>query len=78
MKFKLENLTKSFVIQYNQDEDTTIQTVHIPSSKGLLVDDEPNDMSIVLYYKASTRTFSIDLDDYSSSPQKESQGHDDT
>ncbi|CAH1432991.1 unnamed protein product [Lactuca virosa] len=55
-----------------------MQTVDIPSSEGLIVDDEPNDMSIVLYSKASTRTFSIDLDDYSPSPQKESQDKDDT
>ncbi|CAI9278366.1 unnamed protein product [Lactuca saligna] len=55
-----------------------MQTIDIPSNEGLIVDDEPNDMSTVLESKASTMTFNIDLDDYSPSPQKESQEHDDT
>ncbi|CAI9303672.1 unnamed protein product [Lactuca saligna] len=55
-----------------------MQTVDIPSNEGLIVDDEPHNMSIVLYSKPSTMTFSIDLDDYSPSPQKLSQEHDDT
>ncbi|CAI9301105.1 unnamed protein product [Lactuca saligna] len=54
-----------------------MQTVHIPSSEGLIVDDEPDDMSIFINSKPSTRTFSIDLDDYSHSHQKETQEHDD-
>ncbi|CAH1415951.1 unnamed protein product [Lactuca virosa] len=77
-KFELEDLPKSFPVQYNQDKDTPMQMVDIASSEGLIVDDEPHDMSIVLYSKPSTRTFNIDLDDYSPSPQKESQEHDDT
>ncbi|CAH1451719.1 unnamed protein product [Lactuca virosa] len=76
-KSELEDLPKSFPVQDNQDEDTPMQTVDIPSSEGLIVDDEPHDMSIVLYSKPSTRTFNIDLNDYSPSPHKESQEHDD-
>ncbi|CAH1444253.1 unnamed protein product [Lactuca virosa] len=53
-----------------------MQMVDIPSNEGLIVDDEPNYMSIALYSKASTRTLNIDLDDYSPSPKKESQEHD--
>ncbi|CAI9279870.1 unnamed protein product [Lactuca saligna] len=53
-----------------------MQKIVIPSTEGLIVDDEPNDMSIFLYSKASTKTFNIDLDDYSPSPQKESQEND--
>ncbi|CAI9278324.1 unnamed protein product [Lactuca saligna] len=43
-QFQLQNLTNSSAVQDNQDEDTTIQTVHIPSSEGLIFDDELNDM----------------------------------
>ncbi|CAI9286877.1 unnamed protein product [Lactuca saligna] len=45
---ELEDLTKSSPLQDNQDDDTSMQTVDIPSSEGVIVDDEPNDMSIVL------------------------------
>ncbi|CAH1416766.1 unnamed protein product [Lactuca virosa] len=75
-QFEIEDLTKSSLVQDNQDEDTHMQTVDIPSRGGLIVDDEPNDMSIVLKSKASTRTLSIDLDDYSPSPQNDSQEND--
>ncbi|CAH1427027.1 unnamed protein product [Lactuca virosa] len=74
---ELEDLTQSTPVQHNQDDDTPIQTVDIPSSEGLIVDNEPNDMSIVLYSKTYTMTFNIDLDDYSPSTQKESQENDD-
>ncbi|CAH1413457.1 unnamed protein product [Lactuca virosa] len=50
-----------------------MQTVYLPSNEGMIVDDEPNHMSIVLYSKESNKTFNIHLDDYSPSPQKESQ-----
>lgn len=51
--------------------------VDIPSSEGMIVDDEPNDVSIVLYSNTSTRTFSIDLDDFSPQTPKQSQEKDD-
>ncbi|CAH1422976.1 unnamed protein product [Lactuca virosa] len=73
-----EDLPKSSPVEDNQDEDTSMQTVDIPTSEGLVVDDEPHDMSIVLYSNAPTRTFSIDLDDYSPPTPKESQEKDDT
>ncbi|CAH1420792.1 unnamed protein product [Lactuca virosa] len=53
-----------------------MRRVDIPSSEGLIVDDETNDVSIVLYSNASTRTFSIDLDDYSPPIPRESQEKD--
>ncbi|CAH1417171.1 unnamed protein product [Lactuca virosa] len=77
-QYEHEDLPKSSPVQDNQDEDTPMQTVDIPLCEGLIVDDKPNDTSVVLYSKASTRTFSNDLDNYSPSPQKESQEHDDT
>ncbi|CAI9283899.1 unnamed protein product [Lactuca saligna] len=63
-------------VQDNHDEDTPMQTVDIPSGEGLIVDDETNDMSIVLYSNASTRAFNIDLDDYSPPTPKDSQEND--
>ncbi|CAH1444497.1 unnamed protein product [Lactuca virosa] len=67
---ELEDLPKISTVKDNQDEDTPMQTVDIPSSEGLIVDDESHDMSIVLYSKPSTMTFNIDLNDYSPLPQK--------
>lgn len=64
-------------LQDHHDEGTPIQTVEIPSSEGLIIDDETSDMSIVLYSNASAKTFSIDLDDYSPPTQKDSQENDD-
>ncbi|CAH1448061.1 unnamed protein product [Lactuca virosa] len=74
---KPETFTQGSPVQDNHDEDTAIQTVDIPSSEGLIVDDETSDMSIVLYSNASAKTFSIDLDDYSPPTRKESQETDD-
>lgn len=53
-----------------------MRTVDIPSSEGLIVDDEINDMSVVLYSTASARTFTVDLDDYSPPTPKYSQEKD--
>ncbi|CAH1452716.1 unnamed protein product [Lactuca virosa] len=72
-----ETFPQGSPLQDHQDEDTPIQTVDIPSSEGLIVDDETSDMSIVLYSNASAKTFSIDLDDYSPPTPKESQEKDD-
>ncbi|CAH1447130.1 unnamed protein product [Lactuca virosa] len=77
-QYEPEDLPKSSRVQDNQDGDTTMQMIDIPTSEGLIVDDEPHVMSIVLYSKPSTGTFSIDLDYYSPSPQKESQERDAT
>ncbi|CAI9298223.1 unnamed protein product [Lactuca saligna] len=65
---ELEDFPRSFPVQDNQDEDIPMQTVDIPFSEGLIVDNEPHDMSIVLYSKPSTNTLTIDLDEYSPSP----------
>ncbi|CAI9263434.1 unnamed protein product [Lactuca saligna] len=53
-----------------------MRTVDIPSSEGLIVDDENNDMSIVLCSTVSARTFTIELDEYSLPTTKESQEKD--
>ncbi|CAI9292070.1 unnamed protein product [Lactuca saligna] len=74
---KPETIPQGYPVHDNLDKDTPMRTVDIPSSEVLIVDDETNDMPIVLYSNASTRTFSIDLDDYSPSTPKESQEKDD-
>ncbi|CAH1432415.1 unnamed protein product [Lactuca virosa] len=76
-KSEPETFPKSSPVQDNHGEDTPMQMVDIPSSEGLIVDNDPNDMSIVLYSNGSTRTFSIDLDDYSPPTPKESRKKDD-
>ncbi|CAI9291912.1 unnamed protein product [Lactuca saligna] len=73
---KPENFPQDYHVQDNSDEDTPMRTVDIPSSEGLIVDDETNDMSIVLYSNASAKTFNTDLDDYSPPTPKESQEKD--
>ncbi|CAH1449506.1 unnamed protein product [Lactuca virosa] len=55
-KSKLQDLPIHSPVQDNQDENTPMQTIDIPSNEGLIVDDERNDMSIVLHSKANTRT----------------------
>ncbi|CAI9279236.1 unnamed protein product [Lactuca saligna] len=71
-----ENIPQDSLVQDNPDDDTPMRTIDIPSSEGLIVDDETNDMSIVLYSILSARTFTIDLDDYSPPTLKESQEKD--
>ncbi|CAI9294425.1 unnamed protein product [Lactuca saligna] len=59
-----ENFPQHSPIQDNLDDDTPMRTVDIPSSEGLIAHDETNDISIVIYSIVSSRTFTIDLDDY--------------
>ncbi|CAH1448893.1 unnamed protein product [Lactuca virosa] len=62
--------------QDDQDKNIPMQTVAIPPSEGLIVDDEPTNMSIILHSKVSFRAFNIDLDNYYPSPHKESHEND--
>lgn len=64
---------QTFNMLDDQDEDIPMQAVDMPPSNGLIVNDEPTNMSIVMYNKVSTRVFDIDLDDYSRFLQKETQ-----
>ncbi|CAI9295467.1 unnamed protein product [Lactuca saligna] len=47
-KSEPKNFPQDYPVQDNPDDDTPMRTVDIPSSEGLIVNDETNDMSIVL------------------------------